>query len=67
MNLTVNGETYEIPRESVTVAQLVEQMGLANQPVAVEVNKQLVPKRRHAEAPLHDGDRIEVVTLVGGG
>ena len=35
--------------------------------VAVEVNLELVPRRRHAEHVLRDGDRVEVVTLVGGG
>jgi sulfur carrier protein len=35
--------------------------------VAVEVNLEVVPRDRHAETTLHDGDRLEVVTLVGGG
>ena len=70
MKLKVNGEAYELAAASsggATVAQLVQQMGLSGQPVAVEVNKQLVPKRRHGEATLREGDVIEVVTLVGGG
>lgn len=67
MKLQVNGESFDLPADSATVAQLVQQMGLSGQPVAVEVNRQLVPKRRHAEAALHEGDVIEVVTLVGGG
>jgi sulfur carrier protein len=33
----------------------------------VEVNGELVPKKRHAEHQVRDGDRVEIVTLVGGG
>lgn len=67
MRLKLNGDDYDLPGEDATVAVLVEQLGLSRQAVAVEVNKQLVPKRQHSEAALHDGDVVEVVTLVGGG
>lgn len=66
MDVTLNGEKREVA-DGLSVATLLESLGLAGQPCAVEVNGQVVPKRRHAETPVRDGDRIEVVTLVGGG
>jgi thiamine biosynthesis protein ThiS len=49
------------------VAQLLEQLGLAKQYVAVEVNLRLVPRPQHAQHALQTGDRVEIVTLTGGG
>jgi sulfur carrier protein len=66
LNLKVNGETLQAA-EPQTVRQLVERLGFSAKPVAVEVNKQLVPRRQHEQTILRDGDVIEVVTLVGGG
>jgi len=66
MKLTVNGETRELP-DGASIDELLEAMGLAGQPVAVEVNRQVVPKRQHEQHTLRDGDTIELVTLVGGG
>lgn len=66
MKLTVNGETRELT-DGASIDALLEAMGLAGQPVAVEVNRQVVPKRQHETHTLTDGDTIELVTLVGGG
>jgi sulfur carrier protein len=66
MKLIVNGETRELP-DKTTVAGLVAELGLGKAPVAVEVNRDLIPRKAHASTPLNDGDAIEVVTLVGGG
>jgi sulfur carrier protein len=49
------------------VRELLRVVGREGVPCAVEVNRALVPHRRHAEHALSQGDRIEVVTLVGGG
>lgn len=67
ITLTVNGKQATFEGEQLTVAALIDQHGLANQPVAVEVNRELVPKRDHAEKTLAPGDTVELVTLVGGG
>jgi sulfur carrier protein len=67
MKLTINGESREFQRESLTVAALLAEMGLAGRPVAVELNREVVFKRDHAFTLLRDGDRIELVTMVGGG
>lgn len=66
MQVIVNGQSRELPPEA-TVRTLIESLGLAGKACAAEVNAELVPFRKHAETPLQDGDRIEIVTLVGGG
>ena len=66
MQIIVNDQPYETAEAS-TVATLLEQLGLTGKPVAVEVNLQLVPRQRHAEHVLAGNDRLEIVTLVGGG
>ena len=52
--------------EGATVADLVREMA-AHAAAAAEVNKRLVPKREHGARRLEEGDRVEIVTLVGGG
>jgi sulfur carrier protein len=66
MKLTVNGELQDIDQAH-TVRQLLEALNLAQQPVAVELNRQVVPRKLHDQTPLHEGDVLELVTLVGGG
>ncbi len=66
MQLTVNGQDREL-EEGTTIAQLLEQLELDPRMLAVERNLNLVPRTQHATTPLAAGDRIEVVTLVGGG
>ena len=66
MTLTINGEAREVG-EAVSIAELLVELDLAGRPVAVEVNKEVVPKARHAEHPLAEGDVLEIVTFVGGG
>lgn len=66
MQVQLNGEPHTLP-DPTTVRDLIERLGLSDQPAAVEVNKALVPRRQHESRLLAEGDRIEVVTLVGGG
>ena len=66
MKVQVNGEPREAP-DGATVAQLVDLLGLPPLRVAVERNGDVVPRRRWAEIALADGDRLELVTFVGGG
>ena len=65
IEVTVNGETRQTA--STTIRELIEELGLGDQPVAVEQNREVVPKKRQAEVELSDGDVLELVTLVGGG
>ena len=67
MNVTLNGEAYDLLGDQPTVRDLVVDLGLGKAAVAVEVNKILIPKKQHETTSLNEGDAIEVVTLVGGG
>jgi thiamine biosynthesis protein ThiS len=66
MQIIFNGEQRDTA-DGVTVAALLEELQLPPKRVAVEVNLELVPRDQHADCVLRDGDRLEVVTLVGGG
>lgn len=66
MEIVLNGQPRRVP-EGTTVAGLLAELGLASQIVAVELNLQVVPHARHREQRLAEGDRLEIVTLVGGG
>ena len=66
MRITVNGEGRDVPGP-LSVAELLTYLGLKPEHVAVEVNKDLVTRVRHAETIVAQGDVLEVVTLVGGG
>lgn len=67
MRLQLNGEPLALPQERLTIADLLTLQGLADRRVAVEVNGEIVPRSRHAEHALRDGDRVEVVHALGGG
>jgi thiamine biosynthesis protein ThiS len=66
MRIAANGEPREIP-QGTTIARFLERAGLPPERVAVEHNGTIVPRDRYAAVSLEDGDRLEVVTLVGGG
>jgi thiazole synthase len=66
LELTVNGEPHTVPDAS-TVADLLDHLKLDRRRIAVEVNHELVPRTCHVTHRLTRGDRVEIVTLVGGG
>lgn len=66
IQIVVNGETRTVSAD-LTVAQLLSDLGLAGVRVAVERNLAVVPRAQHVETQLEDGDRLELVTFVGGG
>ena len=66
VRIELNGKVEEVD-DGTTVAALIETLGLRPDVVAVEVNQDLVRKDRRASVRLAAGDRVEVVTLVGGG
>jgi sulfur carrier protein len=66
VKILLNGEPLELDGAP-SVAELIERLGLRREQVAVELNKRLVERARHAEVRLQEGDAVEVVTLVGGG
>lgn len=66
MRIMVNDSSVELP-SGATVADLVGLLAAPQARVAIEVNRQLIRRADHAATLLHDGDTIEMVTLVGGG
>ena len=66
MKLQINGEEREF-QSPTTLADLVEGLGMKAGRVAVELNRNIVPRERWAETELSDGDRLEIVHFVGGG
>jgi len=65
MNLTINGETQSHSAE--TLGALVEGLGMKPDRLAIELNREIVPREQWRQTPLHDGDRLEIVQFVGGG
>lgn len=66
MQISVNGEMRTFDGVA-DVAALVAELGLDVRKVAVERNLEIVPRSTYAATPLADGDRIEIVTFIGGG
>lgn len=66
MEITVNGEPRRV-EVALTVAELLAQMGVAGKRIAVEVNREIVPRSLHATTALKERDRVEVVNAIGGG
>jgi thiamine biosynthesis protein ThiS len=65
MNLTINGENRSVSAESLT--SLVEELGMKPDRVAIELNREIVPRDRWPQTALKGGDQLEIVHFVGGG
>ena len=66
MEISLNGDLRHFPAP-LTVAALIEMLGYTGKRIAVERNGEIVPRGRHAEVMLADGDQLEIVVAVGGG
>jgi sulfur carrier protein len=66
MKITLNGEDHEVA-DALTLGEFLEAGGFGEKRVAVEINRQIVPRSTFAEHPLKSGDRIEIVHAIGGG
>ncbi len=66
MRIEINGEAREV-NDSITVASLLQDLGMSDRPVAVERNCEIVPRAEHGHTTLNDGDKLELVQFVGGG
>ena len=64
--ITVNGKQIQLTSE-MSVADYMEQNNYQINRIAVEMNEEILPKYSYSETMLKDGDRLEVVTFVGGG
>jgi thiamine biosynthesis protein ThiS len=71
MKLYINGEARTFadlaPSAQFTLAALVEVLGMKPDRVAIELNRDIIPRDRWSKTPLQEGDRLEVVHFVGGG
>ncbi len=65
MNVIINGESQSTTAE--TLASLIEHLGMKPDRVAVELNREIVPREKWLQTRLQDGDRLEIVHFVGGG
>ena len=61
----INGEL--LYKDGKTISEMLADMEISGQRVAVEINEEIVPKAKYDETVLKDGDRVEVVRFVGGG
>jgi sulfur carrier protein len=66
IEVIVNGDSRTV-LQGTTVAALITELGLADRRVAVERNREVVPRAEHASTVLASGDKLELVTFVGGG
>lgn len=66
MKIRLNGEARDIPDHS-TAQDLVELLALADKRLAMEVNREIVPRTTYARHALHEGDEVEIVHAIGGG
>jgi sulfur carrier protein len=66
IDVVINGKSRTIP-VGTTVEALIGELGMGDRRVAVERNREVVPRAQHATTVLAEGDRLELVTFVGGG
>jgi len=66
MRIQLNGDDRDVAAGT-TIAALLEQAGYGGRKVAVEVNREVVPRGRHGEQALAEGDRVEIIHAIGGG
>lgn len=67
IHLTINGNSRQFDSDRLTVAELVERLGLTGKRLAIERNGEIVPRGLFAESALLSGDKLEIVGAVGGG
>lgn len=66
MQIFLNGQAHQCAM-AITIAGLLAATGHGERRVAVEVNREIVPRSLHSQHTLHEGDRVEIVQAIGGG
>jgi sulfur carrier protein len=66
VTVVINGEE-RLLAEGRTIADLLAELRLGGRRIAVEMNRDIVPRAEYASRPICDGDHIEIVQFVGGG
>ncbi|HEY8204057.1 MAG TPA: sulfur carrier protein ThiS [Pyrinomonadaceae bacterium] len=67
MQIQINGEQREFAQSAIALSELIEQLSLAPQRIAIEVNRQIIRRADWESTDINDGDRVEIVQFVGGG
>lgn len=66
IDVTINGKKQTCA-EGLTLAELLDSLGMTSRAIAVEINQEIQPRDTHCQVEVKDGDILEIVTLVGGG
>lgn len=66
MELKINGALKEV-ENGITISKLLEEMDMPAIGIAVELNREIIPRSRHESTVLKEGDVLEIVKMVGGG
>lgn len=66
MQIELNGEKTQVPAE-LSAAGLIHHLNLADQRLALEINREIVPRSQYAEVAIQAEDKIEIVHAIGGG
>ena len=66
MNIMLNNEDSEV-RDGITIAQLLKDREIQNKYIAVEVNEIIIPKSDYLKYEIKNGDKVEIITAIGGG
>jgi sulfur carrier protein len=66
MNITLNGNVREVP-DDLSASELLAVLGLADRRLALEINREIVPRSRFESHAIHPGDTVEIVHAIGGG
>ena len=66
MLITLNGKEKSL-NENTILKHLIEELGIADKRIAVEINQEIIPKSEYANYAIRDGDTIEIVHAIGGG
>ena len=66
MNILLNNKSEKL-LDGTTIQKLLEDKNIKNKFFAVEINRKIIPKSVHSRHVIKDGDRIEIITAIGGG
>ncbi|BDE05701.1 thiamine biosynthesis protein ThiS [Vulcanimicrobium alpinum] len=66
MTVSINGESREVA-DGATLASLLDMLGVRRDGTAVALNDDVVPRARHDDTRVRDGDRLEIIVAVAGG
>ncbi len=66
MNIYINGKLHELTTP-ITLAELIEQLGLTGKRIAIELNQEIAPRSQYTQITLQENDQLEIVHAIGGG